>query len=115
MRCDDHVYPLVADYFVENVEVVGSVQGIMQKRIFQWKLRGLVNNEAGGASLPPADMEMGDMHFVTQSQFLKNIVMTGRYRVMDIILCGNKEDLHLSKGIRNSAVRQVFRMISFWI
>jgi hypothetical protein len=85
------------------MEVIRGVEGVMQKRASQGELRGFIDNEAGGACLPPTDMEMGDMHFVTLSQFLKDIVMTGWYRMMDIILGGNKEDLHTSHNSGTSA------------
>jgi ADP-glucose pyrophosphorylase len=42
-------------------------------------------------------MEMGDMHFMTLCQFLKDVMVAGRYRVVDIILSGNKEDFHTSQ------------------
>jgi hypothetical protein len=79
--------------------MVRGIHGIVQKWISQGDLCGLVNDKAGWTGLPVADMEMGHVHFVTRCQFLKDIVVTGWYRVVDVILSGNKEDLHVSQGL----------------
>ena len=47
---------------------------------------------------PPADMEMGNMYFVTRCQFFKDVMVAGWNRVMNIVLRGNKEDFHFSYG-----------------
>jgi hypothetical protein len=86
MSCDNHINSPVTDDLVEDIEVIRSVEGIMQKRALKRELGGLLNDQAGRACISAADMEMGDMNFVTFCQFLKNIMVTGRYRVMDIIL-----------------------------
>jgi hypothetical protein len=85
----------------------------MQKRISQGELCSLVGDETRGAGLPAADMEMGYMNFVTRCQFLKDIVVPGRYGVVDIILSGDKEDLHMSHVSRTSTFPQIKRL--FWI
>jgi hypothetical protein len=115
MGCDNYINSLVTDDLVEDMEVVWGVEGIVQKRVFQRKLRGFIDNEAGGACLPATDMEMGDMHFVTLSQFLKDIVMTGWYWMMDIILGGNKKDLHTSYDSGTSAFSLDEWIIFSWI
>jgi hypothetical protein len=115
MGCDNYINSLVTDDLVEDIEMIGSVKDIVQKRVFQRELRGLIDNEAGGACLPATDMEMGDMHFVTLSQFLKDIVMTGWYRMMDIILGGNKKDLHTSHNSGTSAFSLDEWIIFSWI
>jgi hypothetical protein len=97
MGCDNHINSLVMDDFVKDVKVIGGIEGIVQKRAFQGELCGLIDDKAGGACLPAADMEMGDMHFMTLCQFLKDVMVAGRYRVVDIILSGNKEDFHTSQ------------------
>jgi hypothetical protein len=43
-------------------------------------------------------MEMGNMYFVTRCQFFKDVMVAGRYRVMNIVLRGNKEDFHVLYG-----------------
>jgi hypothetical protein len=115
MGCDNHINSLVTDDLVEEMKVVRCVEGIVQKRVFQRELRGFIDNEAGGACLPATDMEMGDMHFVTLSQFLKDIVMTGWYRMMDIILGRNKEDLHMSHDFGTSEFSPDKWIIFSWI
>jgi hypothetical protein len=99
LGCDNDINSLVTDDLVENIVVIGGIKGIVQKRAFQRELRGFIYNEAGRACLSPTDMEMGNMHFVTLCQFLKDVVVTGRYRVVDIILGGYKEDFHTSRGL----------------
>jgi hypothetical protein len=98
MSCNNHINSLVTDDLVEDIEVIRSVKGIMQKRALKRELGGLLNDQAGRAGISATDMEMGYMHFVTFCQFFKNIMVAGRYRVMDIVLGRNKEDLHMSHG-----------------
>jgi len=39
------------------------------------------------------------MHFMALCQILKDVMMPGRYRMMDIILGRNEEDLHMPRII----------------
>jgi hypothetical protein len=39
-------------------------------------------------------MEVCNMHFMPLCQLLEYVMMPGGHRMMDIILGGNKEDLH---------------------
>jgi hypothetical protein len=43
-------------------------------------------------------VEVGNMDLMTVSKFLENIMMTGRNRVVDIILRRNEKDIHRSHG-----------------
>jgi hypothetical protein len=60
-------------------------------------------------------MEMGDMHFMPLCKFLKDVMVAGRYRVMNIILSGNKEDLHTSHNSGTSAFSLDEWIIFSWI
>jgi hypothetical protein len=115
LGCDNHINSFVTDDLVEDIEVIGGVESIMKKRAFQRKLRGLIDYKAGGAGLPAADMEMGDMNFVTLCQFLKYVMVAGRHRVVDIILSGNKEDFHMSHGSGTSVFSLDEWIIFSWI
>jgi hypothetical protein len=94
MGCNYDINSLFTDDFVKDLVVIRCVEGIVEERAFERKLRGLINNEAGGSCLPPADMEMGNMYFATFCQFLENVMVAGWNRVMNIVLRGNKEDFH---------------------
>ena len=95
MGCDNDINSLFTDDFIKNIVVIRGVEGIVQERAFEGKLRGFINNEEGGMCLSPADMEMGNMYFLTFCQFLKDLMVAGGNRVMNIILRGNKEDFHV--------------------
>jgi hypothetical protein len=96
MGRDNGINSAITNDFVEDMEVIRGVEGIVQKGAFQGKLRGFIYDEAGGTRFPPAHVEMGYMYFVTLCQFFKNIMVAGWNRVMNIILSRNKEDLHTS-------------------
>jgi hypothetical protein len=83
---NDNIDLTFPDYFPEDVIVIGSVERVMEQRTFDREHGCFFNPEAGGAVLPPAYMEMGDMHLMAACQFFKDIMVPRRDRVMDVIL-----------------------------
>jgi hypothetical protein len=86
VSCDHDLNSFVTDDLIEDMEMVGSVEGIMEKRVSQGKLSRLIDDKSCRASFTPAYVKMSNMYFVPLRQLLKNIVMAGRDRMMDIIL-----------------------------
>ena len=86
--CGNHYIDIIfAEKPVKKCKMVRCIQRIVQEWTGQGKEGCFMHLQAGLAFRATGNMKMGYMHRMTRCESFKDIVVTGRDGMVDIVLC----------------------------